>query len=251
MRRSLRQARAARRGFSLIELLIAVIILGILAAILIPIVSNRTKQARLVAAETDMELIGNALASVAIDTDYFVRLWLLQYGPFGTAASPFNREENYPYQVRNIGPGGYYQNINRLFITPLTGDLVSTTEGALLLERLQQNETAFNWNGPYINYRRDRNVYAGDVSPRPDGMADDPWGNNYLLFTTRGLVLEPDGEIVTQAFLPPNTNAGVSASNLDKFDRLTLVSLGPDGLPGAGGLSEVGTGDDLVRAIGP
>lgn len=249
MRQTMKMRFRRMRGFSLIELLIAIIILGVLAAILIPIVSNRTKQARLVSAQTDMEHIGEAEARVAIDTGYYVRLWMLNDN-IGGDNSPFVRGGPLQDDVQSITGGGYF-TITSVFIEPSTGELVDSTVSTQQLARLQANETAFNWNGPYMNWHRDSNLYAGDTGgPLPDGIPDDPWGNNYLLFTSEGLVLEPDGQIVTTAALPVDTPGSVSTSGLDFFaDRLTIVSLGPDGLPGNGGTA-IGEGDDIVRLAG-
>ena len=62
-------ARRSRRngGFTLVELLLVLVILGILAAIVIPKFSGRTEQAQLTAAHTQISTFGTALNAYEID----------------------------------------------------------------------------------------------------------------------------------------------------------------------------------------
>ena len=60
-----------RRGFTLIELMIAVVILGLLATIIMPRILNRPEQARRVKAKIDIRNIESALALFKTDTGRF------------------------------------------------------------------------------------------------------------------------------------------------------------------------------------
>ncbi len=60
--------RAPRRGFTLMELLLVLVILGVLAALVVPKFTNRTQQARETAAKTDVSTIQGALDAFEIDT---------------------------------------------------------------------------------------------------------------------------------------------------------------------------------------
>jgi len=60
-----------RRGFTLIELMIVVVILGLLATIIMPRILNRPEQARRVKAKIDIRNIESALALFKTDTGRF------------------------------------------------------------------------------------------------------------------------------------------------------------------------------------
>lgn len=59
--------RSRRGGFTLIELLLVLVILGVLAAIVVPKFSGRTEQARLTAAKTQIATFGTALDAYEVD----------------------------------------------------------------------------------------------------------------------------------------------------------------------------------------
>ncbi len=255
--------RRSVRGFSILELLIAIIILGILVSILIPVIANRSEDARLSRAATDVENLSNAEERLAVDTGYLARLWALN-DTVGGDGIPFSRPQD-PNDiidgVRDHGLAGeYYQQGQYMFIEPVAGTLVAGTTGNQLYLQITQNETAFGWRGPYINWQLDDNlVVGGEVGP--DGIPDDPWGNNYLLFTREGLVKEPEGDVVATVTFPfPEDNPGglpTETYDCRRFDRATLLSVGPNGVPGDGTGSanldggQFGQGDDIARKFGP
>ena len=73
---SLRGAARCRRGeggFTLVELLLVLVILGILAAIVVPKFGGRTEQARQTAAVTQISTFGTALNAFEVDTGSYPR----------------------------------------------------------------------------------------------------------------------------------------------------------------------------------
>jgi len=63
--------RASRAGFTLIELLLVLVILGVLAAIVVPKFSGRTEQARVTAAKSQIATFGTALDAFEVDNGYY------------------------------------------------------------------------------------------------------------------------------------------------------------------------------------
>lgn len=63
--------RAPARGFTLIELLLVLVILGVLAAIVVPKFAGRTEQARNTAAVSQISTFGTALDAFEVDTGFY------------------------------------------------------------------------------------------------------------------------------------------------------------------------------------
>jgi prepilin-type N-terminal cleavage/methylation domain-containing protein len=252
------EAGAGRRGFSIIELLVAVIIIGVLVSVIVPRLAERSEQAKRARVEQDLELIQKAQEQVVIDTSYMVRLFLLDDVRGGDSvgnAIPNNAAD----VVDSFGDEAFqalYNNRPNFFIDPDAQRLASGADRLLqgadtqqIFERLRDNETFFGWRGPYLTYQVDTNGPGGQRTY----VGDDAWGNDYLMFTPEGLIndyVDPvtgvagPGTVVTTITIGGNTYSNLQ----DAFDRFAILSLGPNGLPGDGTAAGVfGTDDDIVR----
>lgn len=71
MKRYMTTKRRARGGFTLVEMLLVLFILGTLAAIVIPKLAGRSEEAREIAAQTQIKNFSTALDSFEIDNGYY------------------------------------------------------------------------------------------------------------------------------------------------------------------------------------
>ena len=115
-----------QRGFTLIEIMVVVVIIGVLGAIVVPQFMSRPDQAKVTAAKTDIQAIATSLEMYRLDNAYYPStqqgLEALIHRPTGTPAARNWNTQGYlkslpvdpwgtPYQYLNPGVraanGGY------------------------------------------------------------------------------------------------------------------------------------------------
>jgi len=69
--RRLRARRAIQRGFTLIEIMVVVIIIGLLAAVIVPQVINKVDDARMTKAKADIQSLETALTMFRLDNSKY------------------------------------------------------------------------------------------------------------------------------------------------------------------------------------
>lgn len=267
-----------RRGFTIVEIVMACIIIAILAIVLTPVLTSHANNARLDACKEELKALADAEERACIDTGYLYRPYVLNdvRGGDGIANAPLTLPVPVAQQSRingirdnGVSNGNLYQNPSWIFISPKTGLFLSNQQNIFVrLAGSQMGdlsldlgaETRFNWNGPYINWQHD------------DQQLDwpqDPWGHPYLLFTREGVIYpptrtatgtgggtpNPDNSFAMQPTGPPtDMGEGFTFPARLIFDRPTWLSLGPNGEPGGGTTDATndgyGKGDDLFYSFG-
>jgi general secretion pathway protein G len=102
----MRQKKTTQTGFTLIELMVVVVIIGVLAALIVPNVLDRADDARTTAAKTDIASIMQALKLYKLDK--------LPNDPWGNSYQYLNPGTPGPIDVFSLGadadPGGEGKN---------------------------------------------------------------------------------------------------------------------------------------------
>jgi general secretion pathway protein G len=90
----------AARGFTLIEIMVVVVIIGLLAAVIVPQVVNRVDEARVTRAKADIASMESALTMFRLDNS--------KYPTTEQGLSSLTTQPTDP-SIRNWRPGGYLQ----------------------------------------------------------------------------------------------------------------------------------------------
>ncbi|MEX0731403.1 MAG: type II secretion system major pseudopilin GspG [Aquisalimonadaceae bacterium] len=101
----LRLARHGARGFTLIEIMVVVVILGILIAFAVPNIMDNPERARLTKAHHDIRTIENALEMYRMDN--------FRYPTTDQGLQALTQQPTAPPEPRNWKAGGYVRSLPR------------------------------------------------------------------------------------------------------------------------------------------
>ena len=140
--------RIRERGFTLIELMVVLVILGVLAALIAPKLMDRPDEARVIAAKQDIAAISQALKL---------------------------------YRLDNMRYPSTEQGLQALVKKPAIEPLPSNWKGSGYLERLPQDP----WGHPYLYLQPGRqgeiDVYSLGADGQPGGEGNDADIGNWML----------------------------------------------------------------------
>jgi general secretion pathway protein G len=95
--------RRRQRGFTLIEVMVVIVIIGIMAALVVPNLAGRQDQAQVTAAKSDLRSIGNALELYKLDNFSYPST---EQGLDALVSKPAGFPE-----PKNWAPGGYVKKV--------------------------------------------------------------------------------------------------------------------------------------------
>ena len=96
--------REAQRGFTLIEIMVVVIIIGLLAAVIVPSVINKVDEARISKAKADIQSLETALTMYRLDNSKYPTT---DQGLQALIVQPTDPS------IRHWRPGGYLQRVSK------------------------------------------------------------------------------------------------------------------------------------------
>jgi general secretion pathway protein G len=99
----MRNSRQSNRGFTLIEILVVVVIIGILGAVIVPNLLGRPDQARVTAAQSDLRNLANALEIYRLDNFNYPST---EQGLEALVSKP----SGFP-EPKNYNPNGYLKKL--------------------------------------------------------------------------------------------------------------------------------------------
>jgi prepilin-type N-terminal cleavage/methylation domain-containing protein len=176
MKNKFSNSRARRAAFTLVELLVVIAIIGILAAMLLPVLKSVRDSANKMKAKTEMSQLVTAITAYDADYSRFPVSPQVQ-----AAANTAGGDFTYGGTITSLGGAtstvqnpvsyGSYQLVNNAEVI------------AILMDNTQNPVDANHQKNPkqvhYLNAAPAASITSPGVGP--DGVYRDPWGNPYII----------------------------------------------------------------------
>lgn len=242
---------ALRAGFTLNELLVVLLIIGLLTSVALPVYVNQAERARISAAEGEAREIAQAMEACGAIHGFYVPIQLLDDLPGDSSQAGGNPNQDF---IEDENQNIFVISLNSSLRELATGLNQPTLGAGRLGVNQRVRRLLFEWEGPFLSPQR---VYEGDGSPLPylDHVLD-PWGSPYRLFSPVGIVGDGASSLNFSSLSQQSFSNGALttdfAPNQDtngRQARWAIVSLGPDGDFDDNVASE--EFDDVVYYFGP
>lgn len=230
-------------GFTLVELLVVISIIGILAALLLPVVSRVKIQAQIARAKTEIAQIVNAISQYEAA---YSRSFPASADAMAAANAPPIAITDFTYGTSGLNPisGVAIKSPTLYHFTKYQTNNSEVMAVLLDLEAYANGQPTVN-KGHVKNPQQTRFLSANSVSDTniggigPDGVYRDPWGNPYIIT----MDLNNDGKckdsfyrlkavsqlsVHTGYFGLSNTNAGGNTDDFEFNGEVMVWSAGPD-----------------------
>lgn len=110
---------SSQSGFTLIEIMVVVLILGLLAALVVPKIVGRTDEARVTKAKADIKAIEAALNLFKIDNGFYP-----------TSAEGLNALVQAPPRAKRWNPDGY---LDKVPVDPWSSEYIYQSDGRRII----------------------------------------------------------------------------------------------------------------------
>lgn len=242
------------RGFTLTELLVVMVIIGLLSTIIVPVYISRMEDARIRVARAECREIAQAEEQCAILHGFYVPFQVLDDMPKRTGSPAGDYIDREPDSIKVVDP----------MIRP---DIQRLRAGGQFSFAMRDTNTRIgnlinHWSGPFITPQRVYDVPGGYSVGNPawetssEARLDfpiDPWGEPYRFYS-------PEGIIGAQALVTGSTTGYNTDTYFDgqlttlgdrNFPRYAVVSFGKDNLPDVSSGGALSTNlDDIVYLFG-
>ncbi len=235
-----------KAGVTLTELMVVLLIVSLLATLAVPVVINRSAQARVSVARSECEALAHGEDMCGMIHGYYVPLQVLDDIPTVlTARDPIRtddllNEDGLSLQLINV-------NINPSQQVGVQ-DILDTASSSNTVRQMESD-----WAGPFVQPQR---VFKSGLPPTSQyeqrDYPLDPWGNPYRMYSPIGIVGDTSGtsgipSTYTQIDTSSFSNGQLTTTD-DRFDRFAIVSFGPNGF--SDGPNPGVNADDIVYFFG-
>lgn len=251
----LRRTRRRTRGVTLTELLVVLVIIGLLATLALPAGVTRAREARINAAQADVQSLANAEEMACAIHGFYIPLQVLDDIPDRGIGSPTTIDDMITRESNTIK----LTDCNIKLTSP--NSLLQIDVSDLYAGEPRAVDTFGHWQGPFMQFQRYFILDTDDTSQSTlQDQPLDPWGNPYFLYWPSGIVGTGASVFANSTTSRPSANDMQSTSFSDgnlvntgqRFDRWAVVSFGPDGVAASPPLVTPGQGigDDIVYYFG-